>query len=75
MDDSPITPASVIIARFGGAPSLSKRLNIPLSTVRNWPSGGIPGKWHSRLLLEAEKDGIELSPSELVDSAGLSRAS
>lgn len=54
-----------VIARFGGPKPLAERLSKPVSTVNNWPITGFPGKWHLRLLREAEQDNIPLTRDEL----------
>ena len=66
MSDLPFREAaSEVISLFGGSKALAALLSIPESTVRNWPAIGIPGKWHLRLLSEAETAGIRLSVDKL----------
>lgn len=60
-----MTEASEIVSRFGGPKKLAGLLGIPASTVANWPSLGIPGKWHLRLLREARGLGVLLGEEEL----------
>lgn len=73
MDNSPITPAS-IIERFGGRRALAERLGIPVSTVGNWPSLGIPTKWFGRLMELASEDDLPLTWDELWETTNLRRA-
>jgi hypothetical protein len=66
----PVTPASRIIERFGGQSKLATLLGKRPSTVQYWASTGrIPPKWHGQLLDLAAKEGIGLTPSEMVTIA------
>jgi len=58
-----------ILARFGGVDALAATLEIPPSTIRNWSAGGVPGKWHSRLLILARERDVDLSVDELLETA------
>lgn len=73
-DLSTTSPASEIIARYGGFRALAADLGIPESTVRNWPSLGIPGKWLARLLDLSSERGLGISAEELVSATSRSAA-
>ncbi len=72
MDTSLASPAS-IIARFGGRRVLAERLGIPLSTVSNWPTLGIPTKRLRCLKALAEEDGVDLTWEELWEATSRGR--
>src|ERR1700761_6849287 len=65
------SPASRVIARFGGQSNLARLLEKRPSTVQYWGSTGrIPPRWHGDLLKLAGQEGINLTPSELVALPG-----
>jgi hypothetical protein len=66
---------SAIIDKFGGRRTLADKLGIPVSTVSNWPSLGIPPKWFGRLKALASEDGVSLTWEELWQTTNLRRAS
>lgn len=64
-----MTEVSEIVSRFGGPKKLAGELGIPASTVANWPSlGGVPGKWHLKVLRLARERGIALTDDELLNA-------
>ena len=60
--------AGQILDRFGRRADLAAELGVPLSTLNNWPSSGIPWKRHGRLLALATRNGITLSREELEET-------
>lgn len=65
--EPPSSPASRVIARFGGQSQLARLIDKNPSTVQYWATTGrIPPKWHAKLLELAEHQGLSLAPSELV---------
>ncbi len=57
------TPYQCTIEAFGGVRPLSRRLKCGAGTVSKWqhrPSGGIPDRWHKKILIAARKDGAKL---------------
>ncbi|MGI9408424.1 MAG: carph-isopro domain-containing protein [Hyphomicrobiaceae bacterium] len=64
-----MTEVSEIVSRFGGPKKLAGELGIPASTVANWPSlGGVPGKWHLKVLRLARERGVALTDDELLNT-------
>lgn len=69
-----MTPAELVIEKFGGVRPLARELSIDHSSVARWPkpknergSGGlIPAQYHARLLDIAKERGITLTALELV---------
>jgi len=65
--EGPESPASRVIARFGGQSALARLIGKNPSTVQYWArTGRIPAKWHATLLGLASEHDLELAPSELV---------
>lgn len=64
---SPLSAAEVVAA-FGGPTRLAGLLSgISVQGVSNWSQrGSIPGDWHLRLLALAEREGVDLSPVDLM---------
>lgn len=63
------SPASRVIARFGGQSQLARLLGKKQSTVQYWATTGrIPPKWHADLIDLAQQQGVDLAPTELVAS-------
>jgi hypothetical protein len=61
------SPATRIIAKFGGQSKLARLIEKNQSTVQYWArTGRIPAKWHARLLELAAEHQIELTGPELV---------
>jgi len=61
--------AEHVIAKFGGQTALARLINKGPSTVQYWvKTGNVPSKWHMQLLDVASKHGVDLSPSDLVES-------
>lgn len=62
-----MTPVQTVISRFGTQKELAECLGLRPSAIVHWnKTGSIPAKHHGRLLAEAAKRGISLSPNELV---------
>jgi hypothetical protein len=60
--------AQHVVAKFGGQSALARLIGKGPSTVRYWTkSGVIPAQWHAQLLQIARDNGIDLSPSDLVE--------
>jgi hypothetical protein len=57
--------AAEILDRFGKRVDLADELGVPLSTLNNWPSSGIPWKRHRAFMALAARNGITLSRDEL----------
>lgn len=63
--------ASGVIEKFGGQSALARLIGKRQSTVQHWSSvGTVPAKWQGALLELAQKQGIELGPSDFVESPG-----
>lgn len=71
------TPAELtrdIIRRFGGQKALAEFLSeggrkIGPSAVSNWPlQGGVPGKYHLRILALADEREVDLTGDELLST-------
>lgn len=61
--------AKLVIERFGGQSSLARLIGKGQSTVQHWAKRGIiPAKWHSELLRIAHENGIDIQPSDFVDT-------
>ena len=61
------SPASLVIARFGGQSALARLIGKNQSTVQHWVSTGtIPAKWHRELLRLAGEKGVSLRPEDLI---------
>lgn len=61
--------AQLVIGRFGGQAALARLLGRSPSTVQHWAkSGTIPSKWQGQILDLANEQGIELEPSDFVES-------
>jgi transposase-like protein len=73
-----MTPADIVISRFGGVRPLARLLGKDPSTIYRWKQpadrGGLDGRVPSavqvRLLDLARKRGVELSPADLVLGSG-----
>jgi hypothetical protein len=69
-----MTPADIVISRFGGVRKLARLLGKDPSTIHRWKQpadrGGLDGRVPSavqvRLLDLAREKGVELTPAELV---------
>lgn len=69
-----MTPAELVIQKFGGVRSLARKLDIDHSSVARWPkpkaergsNGLIPSQYHTRLLDMALHEGIELTAHDLI---------
>jgi hypothetical protein len=69
-----MTPAELVISRFGGTRELARQLEVSPSTVQRWKmphdkgglSGRVPSARMCDLLSLAEKLGIQLTADELV---------
>lgn len=62
--------ASEILRRFGGPQQVAALLGIPQKTVTNWGyNHNIPGRWHLRLMREADDRGIFLKAHELEEAS------
>lgn len=69
-----MTPADIVISRFGGVRPLARLLGKDPSTIHRWKQpaekGGLDGRVPSavqvRLLELAAEQGVELTPTELV---------
>lgn len=69
-----MTPAEIVIEKFGGVRPLARALKIDHSSVSRWAmtkgkrgsDGKIPSKYQAQLLRLAESLGIDLSASELI---------
>lgn len=62
-----MTPAQKIIQKFGGQTALAEALGKPQSTVQYWNRvGSIPARWHKQILDSGAKQGLDISPGELV---------
>lgn len=59
--------AQTVIKKFGTQTELANFIGKKQSTVQYWSkSGSIPTKWHKVLLELAKKEGVELTPAELI---------
>lgn len=71
-------PAEIIISKFGGAPALAEILDVDPSRVYRWAyprerggtDGHIPSKRQSKILEEAKKRGIKVSPADFFPREG-----
>ncbi len=69
-----MSPAELVIEKFGGARPLARELSIDHTSVLRWPKpreqrgsgGNIPSKYHAKILKLAEVHGIDLSANELI---------
>ncbi len=69
-----MTPADIVISRFGGVRPLARLLGKDPSTIHRWKQpaekGGLDGRVPSavqvRLLALAREQGVELTPTDLV---------
>jgi hypothetical protein len=69
-----MTPADIVISRFGGVRPLARLLGKDPSTIHRWKQpadkGGLDGRVPSavqvRLLDLAREQGVELTPTDLV---------
>jgi hypothetical protein len=68
-----MTPAELVIARFGGVRPLARHLELDHSSVARWPKkkprglgGLIPSRLHKELLDLAVRLSVPLSAEELV---------
>lgn len=71
--DTLLSPAEVVIDRFGGVRPLARLLDLDHSSVARWPKpkprglgGFIPSNHHQKLLALATAKGIKLSPKDLI---------
>jgi hypothetical protein len=61
--------AEAVIAKFGGQSALAAALGKGQSTVQHWTKTGlIPSKWHTEILAQAQKRGIQLTPMDMVQA-------
>ena len=61
--------AERIIAKFGSQSELARLIGKGASTVQHWAKTGIvPAKWHGELLRIAQEKGLDLSPTDFVDT-------
>lgn len=56
---------SILTDRFDELRQLAIAAGASKFTVYKWRTRGIPFKWHSRLLAEAERQGVALSREDL----------
>lgn len=69
-----MTPAELVIARFGGTRELARQLEVSPSTVQRWKmphdkgglSGRVPSARMSDLLALARRLGVPLTADELI---------
>lgn len=68
-----MTPAELVIQRFGGVRPLSRLLKLHHSSVVRWPQpkprglgGFIPSRLHQPLLQLAKDHDVQLTPDELI---------
>lgn len=62
--------AQQVIGKFGGQTALARLLDKPQSTVHYWSkSGTIPAKWHGEIIALAQEQGLELRPSDLIETS------
>ena len=59
-----------IVDLFGGQTALAELIGKGQSTVAYWVKvGSIPSKWHSKLLMLATENGVNLSAHDLIESS------
>jgi hypothetical protein len=64
-----MNPAQKVIAKFGGQTKLAELIGKGQSTVQHWAKKGIiPAKWQKELLILAQNNGINLTPSDFIPS-------
>jgi hypothetical protein len=64
-----MNPAEKVIGKFGSQSEVARLIGKRQSTVQHWTSKGIiPSKWQSELLRIAQDKGIDLSPSDFIES-------
>jgi hypothetical protein len=62
-----MSPADLVISKFGGQSALASAIGKRQSTVQHWAKTGIvPSKWHELVLSAAQKAAINLRPGDLV---------
>ena len=67
MESIIMEPIEHTIRQFGGIANLSRRLEVPYQTVWKWQRrGNIPPSFQRRILLEASKDGLDITPEDLI---------
>ena len=72
-----MSPAHIVISRFGGVRALARLLGKDPSTVHRWKmppdkgglGGRIPSTAQGRLLDLARERGVELTPAELISGS------
>ncbi|TAG00030.1 MAG: cell filamentation protein Fic [Betaproteobacteria bacterium] len=61
--------AANVVKKFGGQTALSLLIRVNQSAIAYWvKKGTIPAKWHTQLLELAQRQGVDLSPADLVGS-------
>ena len=63
-----MTPAKLIIERFGSQTALAEAIGKPQSTIQYWSrTGTIPVKWRSLIQEAARQRGLEIAPLDFVE--------
>jgi hypothetical protein len=66
-----VNSAQRVIEKFGSQSALARLIGKGQSTVAHWSkTGNIPSKWQHELLVVARENGIQLAPSDFMDSPG-----
>lgn len=68
-----LTPAALVIARFGGVREVARQLGVFPSTISRWQAdypagtgGSVPNARHADLLRRAKAAGVRLTKDELL---------